>query len=514
MKNTHIKYTGKRTGIVSVIVTFLLSVLFSMHIILNYSKLYDDKQYADMITCSESLSSQIYNAMMRSLSRGSPLAEVVTAKGEEAFRDTNQLESIKYNTSIRGFLYAPDGNIVLAYPEDLMQSYIGLNLSENFPEKISKEILHTVYEPLILGPFSVPDSEEKALAVVNPFFKTGKEGRQYAGNVVTVVDYPDIFKDIDFREAEKRNVLCRIWRYNEFTSEIQTILETKDKFPDEVTRNNTTFKKVYFTSPFNYSFVPKYSFWQSRGFYQLAIGLFIVDILLSIAVYFMIRGIGYSHELKLYKVQNKLLAVQEHTIISLSNLVENRDSDTGEHVRRTSDYVYMLAKETRKAGFYTDILTDDYIEILKNAAPMHDIGKIVVPDAVLKKPGKLTPEEFDLIKLHTTEGGKIINDILGPVQTPEFVLASQQIAESHHEKWNGKGYPKGLAEQEIPLSARMMSLADVFDALTTPRCYKEPFPFEKAIEIIKEDSGISFDPQLTEVFLNNQDKLREIMKKW
>lgn len=514
MKRDKIKFAKKRYRFLPSIIVFLISTIVSYHIVLNYNTLYEDKQYADMITCSESLSTQVYNAIMRTFSKGSPLSEIVSARGEAAFRDANQMEALLEGTAAKGFLYAPLGKITAAYPEDEMSAYIGLDLSDSFPEPIRKETLYSINEPIIIGPYTVPQSDKQAMAIINAFYTTGPRGRQYAGHTVVVVDYPDIFEGINFSELEKKNILCRVWRYNEYSSKIQTLLETKDPFPDKITRNNTTFKKVYFTTGVNYSLVPKYTFYQSASFIQLAIVLAVVILILTIGSYVITKGYGYSQDLKFYKVQSKLVKVQEHTIISLSSLVENRDSDTGEHIRRTSDYVYMIANKAREAGIYSDILTDEYIEMLKNAAPMHDIGKIVIPDAVLKKPGKLSPEEFEQIKRHTTEGGKIVQDILGPVQTPEFVTITQQIAESHHEKWNGKGYPKGLAGNDIPLSARIMSLADVFDALTTPRCYKEPFPFEKAIDIIKEDCGIAFDPQLTEIFLANQDRLREIMAQY
>lgn len=207
----------------------------------------------------------------------------------------------------------------------------------------------------------------------------------------------------------------------------------------------------------------------------------------------------------------KIIKMQNHTIISLSNLVENRDSDTGQHVRRTSRYVKILAEKAQEDGFYSDIITDDFIKYLYKAAPMHDIGKIVVSDIILKKPGKLTDEEFILMQKHTTEGGKIVKDVLGEDQEPEYVNIASEIATYHHEKWNGSGYPAKLKENEIPLSARLMAIADVFDALVSPRCYKAPFPPEKAFSIIKEDAGKHFDPVLAEEFLKIKEPVLQIM---
>lgn len=207
----------------------------------------------------------------------------------------------------------------------------------------------------------------------------------------------------------------------------------------------------------------------------------------------------------------KIIKMQNHTIISLSNLVENRDSDTGQHVRRTSRYVKILAEKAQEDGFYSDIITDDFIKYLYKAAPMHDIGKIVVSDIILKKPGKLTDDEFSLMQKHTIEGGKIVKDVLGEDQEPEYVAIASEIATYHHEKWNGSGYPAKLKENEIPLSARIMAIADVFDALVSPRCYKAPFPADKAFAIIQEDSGTHFDPILAQEFLKIKEPVLKVM---
>lgn len=217
---------------------------------------------------------------------------------------------------------------------------------------------------------------------------------------------------------------------------------------------------------------------------------------------------------ELKQKNDKIISIQNHTIISLSNLVENRDSDTGEHVRRTSAYVVALAKKARDDGFYKDTLTENFITYLAKAAPMHDIGKIVVPDAILKKPGKLTEEEFAEMKKHASEGGRIVKEVLSAAEEEEYVQIASDIATYHHEKWDGTGYPQKLKLYEIPLSARIMALADVFDALVSPRCYKEPFTPEKAFNIIKESSGTHFDPILTAEFLLIKEEILAIMSKY
>lgn len=207
----------------------------------------------------------------------------------------------------------------------------------------------------------------------------------------------------------------------------------------------------------------------------------------------------------------KMARIQNNTIIGMANLIESRDGDTGGHIKRTGSYVELLAREAQKKEGYSDILTDEYIELLVKAAPMHDIGKIAVPDNILKKPGKLTPEEFESIKSHASEGGRIIRDVLGNIEEKEYVDIAAQVAEGHHEKWDGSGYPLGLKGAEIPLCARIMALADVFDALVSPRCYKEPFEPEKAFAIIEESAGKHFDPVLAQLFIELKEKVVEIM---
>ena len=206
--------------------------------------------------------------------------------------------------------------------------------------------------------------------------------------------------------------------------------------------------------------------------------------------------------------QSKLqvIKMQNHTIESLSNLVENRDEDTGEHVRRTRAYVELLAVQMMKNGHYPDILTPRDVRFLKRAAPMHDIGKIVVPDAILKKPGRLTPAEFEQMKRHASEGGRIVHEILDGYEDPEYIQITANIAMHHHEKWDGSGYPDGLKGEQIPLCARIMAIADVFDALVSPRIYKSPMSYEEAYEIIQEGIGIHFDPIIAKEFLNIKEK--------
>lgn len=206
----------------------------------------------------------------------------------------------------------------------------------------------------------------------------------------------------------------------------------------------------------------------------------------------------------------ELTHYHDEMIMGFATLVENKDGSTGGHIRRTTMYVELLAKELRKRGFYKELLTKDYMRNLCMAAPMHDIGKIAVPDVVLKKPGALTKEEFELIKTHTDRGGKIIEETFSRLGNEQYTKMAYEVARYHHEKWNGTGYPEGLKCNEIPLCARIMAIADVFDALSEKRCYRDAMPLEKCFKIIEEGSGQHFDPMLVEVFLDIKEEVERI----
>ncbi len=206
----------------------------------------------------------------------------------------------------------------------------------------------------------------------------------------------------------------------------------------------------------------------------------------------------------------KIINLQNHTIIALSTLVENRDADTGNHVRRTAEYVKLLTQQAYQSGLFPE-LNENSAELFAKAAPMHDIGKIVISDAILKKPDRLTPEEFEQIKKHTIEGGRIVKEILGVGEDEDYIRVATDIATCHHEKYNGTGYPYGKKGEEIPLCARIMAVADVFDALVSQRCYKEPMNTNSAFEIIKKEAGVHFDPIIADIFLQNQYNIINIM---
>ncbi len=192
--------------------------------------------------------------------------------------------------------------------------------------------------------------------------------------------------------------------------------------------------------------------------------------------------------------------MQSGMITLMAEIVENRDDNTGGHIRRTADYVENILKALKKQGVYKDILTDQYMRDMVVAAPLHDIGKIHIPDAVLNKPGRLTEEEFGIMKTHTTAGEELLLRAKAELGESGYLNRAVEMAAFHHEWWNGQGYPYGKRGGEIPLCARVMAVADVFDALTSSRCYKSAIPFEKACTIIREESGTHFDPAVADAF--------------
>lgn len=197
----------------------------------------------------------------------------------------------------------------------------------------------------------------------------------------------------------------------------------------------------------------------------------------------------------------RVSGMQSGMITFMAEVVENRDDNTGGHIKRTADYVKRIAKELKRRGVYPEILTDRYMEDMIVAAPLHDIGKIHIPDAILNKPGRLTEEEFAIMKTHTTAGEELLTHAKTELGESGYLNTAVEMAAYHHEWWNGKGYPYGIDGEEIPLSARIMAVADVFDALTSKRCYKDAMPLTKAYAIIREESGTHFDPLVAEAFL-------------
>ncbi|WP_371322905.1 two-component system response regulator [Dechloromonas sp. ZY10] len=203
--------------------------------------------------------------------------------------------------------------------------------------------------------------------------------------------------------------------------------------------------------------------------------------------------------------------IQRVTIHALARLAETRDPETGNHLLRTQEYVRTLAQGLRKHPRYTAELDDKTIDALAESAPLHDIGKVGIPDNILLKPGKLTPEEWEIMKTHAILGSKAIEQAEKDARKPvEFLAIAKQIAHWHHEKWDGSGYPDGLAGEAIPLPARLMALADVFDALISKRVYKDAFDFSTASQIIVDGRGHHFDPDIVDVFIREFSTFQHI----
>ena len=216
----------------------------------------------------------------------------------------------------------------------------------------------------------------------------------------------------------------------------------------------------------------------------------------------------------LRRLSDTTAKMQDGLIVTMADMVENRDSDTGAHIQKTAAYVKIIVEGLQKKGYYSEKIDAKFISDVVRSAPLHDIGKINIPDAVLNKPGKLTDEEFEIIKTHTTTGKKIMEDAISTVRGENYLKEARNMAAYHHERWDGKGYPDGLHGEVIPLSARIMAVADVFDALTSPRVYKPAFPVDKALSIITEGSGTQFDPKCVEVFMENLPEVKVILKKY
>jgi putative two-component system response regulator len=211
----------------------------------------------------------------------------------------------------------------------------------------------------------------------------------------------------------------------------------------------------------------------------------------------------------------EVAAIQDVTILAMASLAETRDSDTGNHIRRTQYYMKALAEKLTNHPRFSSYLDAERISVLFKSAPLHDIGKVGIPDRILLKPGKFEPDEFEIMKTHTTLGRDAIEHAEHSLGTPvAFLECAKEIALSHQEKWDGSGYPRGIGGDDIPISARLMAVADVYDALISRRVYKSGMSHEKAVSIIKESSGSHFDPDIVTAFLDLQDEFQDIARRY
>ena len=346
----------------------------------------------------------------------------------------------------------------------------------------------------------VVDDDTSNLALAQKIL--GKEYRIAAANSGMVAlkylenNCPDmILLDINMPEMDGFQVMEKVQQMERF-SHVPVIFLTADNDPETETRCFATGAVDFVAKPF------------------------IPDVLMS--------RVKKTLELEIYRANlehmveeqtriitartRRISQIQEQVIMGMATLIETRDNSTGKHVKNTKTYVRMIASELKARNIYTDILTEDYIMNVYKAAPLHDVGKIKISDAILRKPGKLTEEEYNAMKLHTVYGREIINEIIGGVEDPEYVKIAEDIAMYHHERWDGNGYPIGLKGEDIPLCARIMALADVFDALYEERCYKEPIrPVFKIMQTLKEGRGTQFDPLITDVFISLEQEIKDLL---
>ncbi len=220
-------------------------------------------------------------------------------------------------------------------------------------------------------------------------------------------------------------------------------------------------------------------------------------------------------EQEVVRRSKELAAIQDVTILAMASLAETRDNDTGNHIRRTQYYVELLAKHLKDHPRFRGFLNDHVINMLFKSAPLHDIGKVGIPDRILLKPGRFEPHEFEIMKTHCKLGRDAIQhaeDQLG--LEVEFLKYAKEIAYGHQEKWDGSGYPEGLAGDDIPISARLMAVADVYDALISRRVYKEGMPHTKAMSIIQEGRGTHFDPDIADAFMALADQFQDVAQRY
>jgi putative two-component system response regulator len=216
-----------------------------------------------------------------------------------------------------------------------------------------------------------------------------------------------------------------------------------------------------------------------------------------------LRAYNVRLEELVYEKVNEITASQIATIHALVKAAESRDDDTGTHIERTSQFCKLIAEKMYEAGLYPDIIDEKYVENISKASPLHDIGKVGITDSILLKPGRLTPDEFGVMKTHVNIGYDTLASTQDMYPGNIFLKIGVEIAKYHHEKWDGSGYGGGLAGADIPLSARIMALSDVYDALRSKRVYKEPFSNEKTRAVIIEGRGAHFDPVITDIFIKH-----------
>lgn len=292
-----------------------------------------------------------------------------------------------------------------------------------------------------------------------------------------------ILLDINMPEMDGFEVMSKI-REREAVSKIPIIFLTADNDPE--TENRCL----------------------EEGAVDYIIKPFVVKVLRSrISRTLELEDLRRNLEQKVEEKTERINYIQNMTVLGMATMVESRDNSTGGHIKRTGDGVKVFTRYLHEIGYISDV---NYLRRIVRAAPMHDLGKIAIDDRILRKNGRFDDDEYREMKRHSAEGAKVIEKMLRGVDEDDFVDTAVNVARYHHERWDGKGYPDGKAGEDIPMEARIMALADVFDALVSKRCYKEAFSYDKAFSIIEESLGTQFDPELGRRFMECREELQKL----
>lgn len=298
---------------------------------------------------------------------------------------------------------------------------------------------------------------------------------------------PDlILLDIDMPEMDGYEVLKRI-KANNATSGIPVIFLTAFDDAKNEYEGLSLGAADYITKPFNEKILQK-----------------------RVETHLLLAEHTNNLEMLVEKKTEKIVQLQEAILSTVAELVEFRDDVTGGHIDRTTLYLKVLAEKMVERGLYKELISAWDVGLLIQSAQLHDVGKISIPDNILNKPAKLTDEEFAVMKSHAQLGKEVIEKIIEKVDESEFLYQAALMAYTHHERWDGNGYPQGLKAEQIPLQGRLMAIADVYDALISERPYKKAFTHEEAVKIISEGKGTQFDPLLTELFYDIENEFRAI----
>ena len=359
-----------------------------------------------------------------------------------------------------------------------------------------KTAVHTPEKPTILVVDEAPDNRSLMHTLLNDKYKVESASNGEAGLLIANAETPpDLILLAIMMSGINGYEVCRRLKANPATQAIPVIFLTEKTSIEDVQMGFDVGAADYITLPVSPPIV------RTRVQTQLTIK----------ASADFLRDNNAFLEAEVVKRTREVVAIQDVTILAMASMAETRDADTANHIKRTQRYVKALAWKLSTHPKFSDFLTVQKIRLLFKSAPLHDIGKAGIPDRILLKPGKLTAEEFEIMKTHTTLGRDAIAHAEQELGTEvAFLTLAKEIAYSHQEKWDGSGYPEGLKGEQIPISARLMALADVYDALISRRVYKEPLSHAQALEIIKQTSGRHFDPDVVTAFLAIEETIHAI----